>query len=191
MSERKLLASRSFQSVWKSCRHWGLASENPEAPTGFPWVSPGLLGPGEDRPTPWLPWEIPSCGNLMNFWLENVIFLPCSLHRKLEEEKAVGATYCERLDDLLQQSDFVMLAVSLTPQTQRLIGRRELRLMKPTAILVNIGRGTCSTVCVWDGVAGKSCGRNPSGCSLDMSSQLFSWMAAWSETSTQPGGVVS
>lgn len=61
--------------------------------------------------------------------------------RKLEEEKAVGATYCERLDDLLQQSDFVMLAVSLTPQTQRLIGRRELRLMKPTAILVNIGRG--------------------------------------------------
>lgn len=61
--------------------------------------------------------------------------------RKSEEEEAVGATYCERLDDLLQQSDFVMLAVSLTPQTQLLIGRRELRLMKPTAILVNIGRG--------------------------------------------------
>ncbi|XP_023616910.1 uncharacterized protein LOC102427553 isoform X1 [Myotis lucifugus] len=61
--------------------------------------------------------------------------------RKSEEEEAVGATYCERLDDLLQRSDFVMLAMSLTPQTQRLIGRRELRLMKPTAILVNIGRG--------------------------------------------------
>ncbi|XP_070277661.1 glyoxylate/hydroxypyruvate reductase B-like isoform X2 [Myotis yumanensis] len=60
--------------------------------------------------------------------------------RKSEEEEAVGATYCERLDDLLQRSDFVMLAMSLTPQTQRLIGRRELRLMKPTAILVNIGR---------------------------------------------------
>ncbi|XP_036274045.1 probable 2-ketogluconate reductase isoform X3 [Pipistrellus kuhlii] len=60
--------------------------------------------------------------------------------RKSEEEDAVGATYCERLDDLLQQSDFVMLAVSLTPQTQLLIGRRELRLMKPTAVLVNIGR---------------------------------------------------
>ncbi|XP_070309112.1 glyoxylate/hydroxypyruvate reductase B-like isoform X1 [Odocoileus virginianus] len=60
--------------------------------------------------------------------------------RKLEEEEAVGAIYCERLDDLLQSSDFVMLAVSLTPQTQGLIGKRELRLMKPTAILVNIGR---------------------------------------------------
>ncbi|XP_015446281.1 uncharacterized protein LOC102893089, partial [Pteropus alecto] len=61
--------------------------------------------------------------------------------RKAEEEDAVGATYCERLDDLLQQSDFVMVAVSLTPQTRGLIGRRELRLMKPTAVLVNIGRG--------------------------------------------------
>uniref|UniRef100_A0A8C3VM02 Glyoxylate reductase/hydroxypyruvate reductase n=1 Tax=Catagonus wagneri TaxID=51154 RepID=A0A8C3VM02_9CETA len=61
--------------------------------------------------------------------------------RNLEEEEAVGATYCERLDDLLQQSDFVMLAVSLTPQTQGLIGRRELSLMKPTAALINVGRG--------------------------------------------------
>ncbi|XP_012513265.1 PREDICTED: glyoxylate reductase/hydroxypyruvate reductase-like [Propithecus coquereli] len=61
--------------------------------------------------------------------------------RKLEEEEAVGATYCERLDNLLQQSDFVMLVASLTPQTRGLIGRRELRLMKPTSILVNISRG--------------------------------------------------
>ncbi|XP_012659771.1 uncharacterized protein LOC100965497 isoform X1 [Otolemur garnettii] len=61
--------------------------------------------------------------------------------RKLEEEKVIGATYCKRLDDLLQQSDFVMLTLSLTPQTHRLIGCRELRLMKPTAILINVGRG--------------------------------------------------
>ncbi|XP_048219657.1 probable 2-ketogluconate reductase isoform X3 [Perognathus longimembris pacificus] len=62
--------------------------------------------------------------------------------RKMEEEEAVGATYCERLDDLLQQSDFVILVLSLTPQTQGLIGRRELRLMKPSAVLINIGRGS-------------------------------------------------
>ncbi|XP_039101751.1 probable 2-ketogluconate reductase [Hyaena hyaena] len=61
--------------------------------------------------------------------------------RKLEEEEAVGATFCESLDDLLQRSDFVLLAVSLTPQTQRLIGKRELSLMKSTAVLINIGRG--------------------------------------------------
>ena len=55
----------------------------------------------------------------------------------MEEKEAVGAMYCERLGDLLQRSDPVM-AVSLMPQTQGLIRRRELRLMKPTAILINI-----------------------------------------------------
>ena len=59
----------------------------------------------------------------------------------MEEKEAVGAMYCERLGDLLQRSNFVMLAVSLTPQTQGLIRRRELRLIKPTIILINVGRG--------------------------------------------------
>lgn len=61
--------------------------------------------------------------------------------RPWEEEEAVGATYCEKLEDLLPQSDFVMLALRLTPETRGLLGRRELALMKPTAVLVNIGRG--------------------------------------------------
>lgn len=54
----------------------------------------------------------------------------------------MGATYCEEMDSLLQQADFVVVAVSLTPQTRRLIGKRELELMKPTATLINISRGT-------------------------------------------------
>uniref|UniRef100_A0A8D0GR54 Glyoxylate reductase/hydroxypyruvate reductase n=1 Tax=Sphenodon punctatus TaxID=8508 RepID=A0A8D0GR54_SPHPU len=61
--------------------------------------------------------------------------------RKQEEEQAVGAIYCKKMDDLLQQSDFVMLIVSLTPETHKLIGKRELELMKPTATLINICRG--------------------------------------------------
>uniref|UniRef100_G1MTE9 Glyoxylate reductase/hydroxypyruvate reductase n=1 Tax=Meleagris gallopavo TaxID=9103 RepID=G1MTE9_MELGA len=61
--------------------------------------------------------------------------------RNKEEERAVGAIYCKKIDDLLQQADFVMLAVKLTPQTHKLIGKRELQLMKPTAILINISRG--------------------------------------------------
>ncbi|NXJ78507.1 GRHPR reductase, partial [Trogon melanurus] len=61
--------------------------------------------------------------------------------RKEQEERAVGATYCERADELLRQADFVMVVVSLTPQTHKLIGRRELELMKPTATLINISRG--------------------------------------------------
>uniref|UniRef100_A0A8V0Y0U4 Glyoxylate reductase/hydroxypyruvate reductase n=1 Tax=Gallus gallus TaxID=9031 RepID=A0A8V0Y0U4_CHICK len=60
--------------------------------------------------------------------------------RSQEEEQAVGACYSE-MEDLLQQSDFVMLVVNLTPQTEKLIGKKELGLMKPTATLINISRG--------------------------------------------------
>lgn len=43
--------------------------------------------------------------------------------------------------DLLQRSDFVVLAVDLNPQSFHLIGQPELALMKPTAFLFNTARG--------------------------------------------------
>jgi glyoxylate reductase len=52
----------------------------------------------------------------------------------------LGATYAT-LPDLLRQSDFVTLNMPLTPQTRHMIGREQLALMKPTAILVNAARG--------------------------------------------------
>jgi len=42
---------------------------------------------------------------------------------------------------LLRESDFISLHVPLLPETRHLIGARELRMMKPTAILVNTSRG--------------------------------------------------
>ena len=45
------------------------------------------------------------------------------------------------LDELLRLADVVSLHVTLTPSTRHLIGERELRLMKPTAVLVNAARG--------------------------------------------------
>jgi glyoxylate reductase len=45
------------------------------------------------------------------------------------------------LDELLERSDFVTLHCPLTPDTRHLIGERALRLMKPTAVLVNTARG--------------------------------------------------
>ncbi|HZO02306.1 MAG TPA: NAD(P)-dependent oxidoreductase [Burkholderiales bacterium] len=45
------------------------------------------------------------------------------------------------LEDLLAQSDFVVLACPLTPQTRYLINRESLSRMKPTAWLINVGRG--------------------------------------------------
>lgn len=45
------------------------------------------------------------------------------------------------LDELLALADHVVVAVPLTRETHRLIGRDELARMKPTATLVNIARG--------------------------------------------------
>lgn len=60
--------------------------------------------------------------------------------RSDEAEVAVGARYVGR-DELLAASDYVVLTVPLTDQTRGLIGRAELALMKPTAVLVNVARG--------------------------------------------------
>jgi glyoxylate/hydroxypyruvate/2-ketogluconate reductase len=57
-----------------------------------------------------------------------------------ETETRVNATYLS-LDELLKQSDFVVLQMPYSPETHHRIGARELALMKPTAILINSTRG--------------------------------------------------
>ncbi|MGC1122592.1 MAG: D-2-hydroxyacid dehydrogenase [Candidatus Methanofastidiosia archaeon] len=47
----------------------------------------------------------------------------------------------ENLDTLLTQSDFVVLTLPLTEKTHHLITTKQLRLMKPTAYLINVSRG--------------------------------------------------
>ena len=54
----------------------------------------------------------------------------------------VAAMYApDRLLDLLPEADFVVLTAPLNRATRGMIGERELRAMKDTAYLVNIGRG--------------------------------------------------
>lgn len=55
-------------------------------------------------------------------------------------EAELGATRLP-LDELLATSDHVVLVLPYSAQTHHLIGARELSLMKPTAVLVNIARG--------------------------------------------------
>ncbi len=45
------------------------------------------------------------------------------------------------LEILLKDSDVVSIHAALTPQTEKLIGARELALMKPAAVLLNTARG--------------------------------------------------
>ena len=43
---------------------------------------------------------------------------------------------------MLAETDFLVLTAPHTPETENMIGARELALMKPTAVLINIARGT-------------------------------------------------
>jgi phosphoglycerate dehydrogenase-like enzyme len=47
----------------------------------------------------------------------------------------------ERLEDLLGQSDFTVIAAPHTPQTEKMFRRPQFRAMKRSAYLINIGRG--------------------------------------------------
>ncbi len=57
------------------------------------------------------------------------------------------ARYCDEmvsranLPELLGQSDYVVIAVPWTPETAGMIGEKEIAAMKPSAYLLNIGRG--------------------------------------------------
>jgi phosphoglycerate dehydrogenase-like enzyme len=57
-----------------------------------------------------------------------------------DEEQALEVTYAP-MDELLCRSDVVSLHVPLNEDTRGMIGRRELSLMKRSAILVNAARG--------------------------------------------------
>ncbi len=47
----------------------------------------------------------------------------------------------QKLPELWSRADFTAVALPLTPATNGLIGQNELRMMKPSSYLINIGRG--------------------------------------------------
>lgn len=57
-----------------------------------------------------------------------------------ELEETVGARKVS-LEELLTKSDFISIHVPLMPSTRHLINEKTLRMMKPTAILINTSRG--------------------------------------------------
>ena len=64
-------------------------------------------------------------------------------HDPVRDERfsqAHGIAYVP-LDQLLRESDYVMLTVSLSAATRRLINAERLALMQPSAVLINVSRG--------------------------------------------------
>lgn len=70
----------------------------------------------------------------------NMNILYHSRQEKPERAEALNARYCH-LDELLQQSDFVVLAVDLNADSEHLIDHKALGQMQKHAVLVNISRG--------------------------------------------------
>jgi len=69
------------------------------------------------------------------------------------------------LDKVLPQADFVLISIPLTRETENLIGRRELDLMKPQAGLINLSR---AQVVDYDALAEKLHKGELSGAVLDV-----------------------
>lgn len=61
------------------------------------------------------------------------------LYNKIELPE--NTFWCETLDEAMKVSDYISLNLPLTPETQGMITERELRMMKPTAFIINCARG--------------------------------------------------
>ena len=75
-----------------------------------------------------------------------VLAMRRSVERRITGQEAGNAAVDEMLPPseltyLLGESDYVVVALPLTPESRELIGEAELRAMKPSAVIVNIGRG--------------------------------------------------
>lgn len=62
-------------------------------------------------------------------------------HLPAERAEALGATYLESLDDLLERSDFVTLHLPVTDGTKGLVNAERIGRMRPGARLINCARG--------------------------------------------------
>ncbi len=58
-----------------------------------------------------------------------------------EAEEALGATWWESLDQMLARMDILTIHVPHTPATFHLLSARRLKLLKPSAVLINTARG--------------------------------------------------
>ena len=67
----------------------------------------------------------------------------CAIRRQAQGARPEGLAFLggpEQLDEVLQRADYLAITLSLSAATRNLIGERQLRLMKPSAFLINVAR---------------------------------------------------
>lgn len=67
----------------------------------------------------------------------------CAIRRAVTRSSPEGLSFLggpADLDEVLRRSDYLAVTLSLNDQTRGLLGARELALMKPSAILINVAR---------------------------------------------------
>lgn len=66
-----------------------------------------------------------------------------AIRRDLTRSHAPGLAFLggpDALDEVLRRADYLAITLSLTAATRGLLGERELQLLKPTAVLINVAR---------------------------------------------------
>ena len=67
----------------------------------------------------------------------------CAVRRHAQQAAPAGVAFVagpERIDDMLRQADYVAITLPLSRETRDLVDDRRLRLMRPAAYLINVGR---------------------------------------------------
>ncbi|MEG0275829.1 MAG: NAD(P)-dependent oxidoreductase [Coprobacillus sp.] len=71
----------------------------------------------------------------------HMIILGYSPSLTREKAKQLGIQYCETIEDVFKNADYISIGCSLNNQTYHMIDSHYLSLMKPTAYLINTSRG--------------------------------------------------
>lgn len=66
--------------------------------------------------------------------------IAATAHPTPERAARHGVTFVD-FENLLTQSDYIVLAAPVTPETRQIFGREQLLHMRPSAVLVNVSRG--------------------------------------------------
>ncbi len=92
----------------------------------------------------------------------------CAVRRTAQVNPPDGVAFVggpDRLDEVLRQTDYLAITLSLSPETRGLLDDRRLRLMTPGTFLINVARAEiCDEVALYDALASGRLG----GAALDV-----------------------